>query len=65
MRDPKRIGPLLDVIKSIWEANPDMRLGQLLSNVLRDPALYYVEDEQLVRMLELYYKNSDKVKKYR
>lgn len=57
MRDPNRIGPILEGIKKVWEENPDMRLGQLLCNVMRDPALYYVEDDQLVRMLELYYKN--------
>lgn len=57
MRDPNRIEIILDGIKNIWKENPDLRLGQLLCNVLRDPALYHVEDEQLVRMLELYYKN--------
>ena len=57
MRNPNRIDGILEGIKKVWKENPDMRLGQLLSNVLRDPALYYVEDEQLVRLLELYYKN--------
>ena len=57
MRDPNRIDGILEGIKKVWKENPEMRLGQLLCNVLRDPTLYYVEDEQLVRMLELYYKN--------
>jgi len=55
MRDPNRIGKILDSIKKIWEKYPDMRLGQLICNVLRDPTLYYVEDDELVEFLNAYY----------
>ena len=34
MRDPKRIKLILDKIEQIWTKSPDMRLMQLLSNVL-------------------------------
>lgn len=55
MRDPNRISKVLDSIKKIWEKYPDMRLGQLICNVLRDPTLYYVEDDELVEFLNAYY----------
>ena len=56
MRDPKRIPGILHEIGRVWEAFPDMRLGQLLLNVAADPALYYLEDDELVhRLLEFGY----------
>ena len=55
MRDITRIDKILSDIKEVWTTVPDLRLGQLLLNVLQDPALYYVEDEQLVSYLEKFY----------
>lgn len=56
MRDPNRIPNVLHDVQRVWEAFPDMRLGQLLLNVAADPALYYMEDEELVhRLLEFGY----------
>lgn len=53
MRDSDRIPKILHEIERIWQAFPDLRLGQLLLNAVRDPALYYIEDEELVhRLLE-------------
>ncbi|MCQ2794764.1 MAG: hypothetical protein MJ214_00970 [Bacilli bacterium] len=59
MRDPKRIPIILKEIEKIWNGSPDLRLGQLLCNVLRDPALYYVEDEKLIEYLKMYYCGSE------
>ena len=57
MRDPERIPEVLHDIQRVWEAFPDMRLGQLLLNVVADPALYYLEDDELVhRLLEFSYR---------
>ena len=55
MRDPKRIDRILQEISNIWHKYPDMRLGQLICNVLQDPALYYIEDEELVNYLKAFY----------
>lgn len=33
-RDPARIEPLLEDIKILWQACPDLRFGQLLENVI-------------------------------
>ncbi len=32
MRDPSRIPKVLAAVKELWDANPDMRLGQLVCN---------------------------------
>lgn len=55
MRNPKRIKKVLNAIQEIWELYPDMRLGQLIGNVLRDPALYYIEDKELIEALQQVY----------
>jgi hypothetical protein len=52
MRDPKRIDVILQEISNIWHKYPDMRLGQLIGNVLEGPNLYYVEDDGLVNALK-------------
>ena len=38
MRDKERIRPLLERLEKIWKEHPDLRLGQLILNVVRDPA---------------------------
>lgn len=52
MRDPKRIDVILQEISNIWHKYPDMRLGQLIGNVLEGPSLYYVEDSGLINALK-------------
>ena len=58
MRDPKRIRPLLDELAMLWERNPDLRLGQIVSGATKhyaepgkttDPYAY--EDEDLMWMI--------------
>ena len=57
MRDPKRIDVILQEISNIWHKYPDMRLGQLIGNVLEGTALYYVEDDGLVNALKDMYES--------
>ncbi|HEY4262957.1 MAG TPA: hypothetical protein VGM98_22545 [Schlesneria sp.] len=58
MRDPNRIDSLLEAIRDLWQRQPEMRLGQLLVNVMRPsqpcPEVFHVEDDQLARKLEEY-----------
>ena len=62
MRDPKRIPEILHEVQRVWEAFPDLRLGQLLLNCVSDPALYYIEDEDLVhRLLEMSYNTAKEI----
>ena len=58
MRDPKRIDVILQEISAIWHKYPDMRLGQLIGNVLEGPSLYYVEDNSLVKALKDVYEDA-------
>ena len=57
MRDPKRIEPILQLIRDIWYISSDLRLTQLIMNALKmnqDP--YYIEDDKLKKALEEYKK---------
>jgi len=56
MRDPERIDRILDIVKSIWKIAPDLRLLQLLHNVLpHDNVAYYFEDDELETALKKCY----------
>jgi len=57
MRDPSRIRPLLDRLTTIWEKYPDLRLGQLILDVPREPSVIYnMEDGKLLKEIEDTYK---------
>ena len=64
MRDPKRIDVILQEISAIWHKYPDMRLGQLIGNVLEGPSLYYVEDDSLVKALKDVYEGAKEAVKF-
>ena len=61
MRDPARIDEMLQLLRDVWQLEPDLRLGQLIFNAarIREPELhdvYSIEDgslrKGLVRYLE-------------
>ena len=64
MRDPKRIDVILQEISDIWHKYPDMRLGQLIGNVLEGPSLYYVEDDSLGKALKDMYEGAEEPVKF-
>ena len=42
---------IIALLAELWEANPDLRLGQLMVNVVRgDP--FYIEDRAMLARLE-------------
>lgn len=47
---------MLAAVRRIWEANPDLRLGQIISNAARAhgawPDVFSVEDGDLMKGLE-------------
>lgn len=56
MRNPNRIEPTLKEIERIWKNNPDLRLCQLLLNIVTNAnVLYYVEDTDLIQALKEMY----------
>ena len=57
MRDPERIPSILARLEKLWTDSPDLRLGQLLLNLDKQSTvpLYYIEDDELLKQLELLY----------
>ena len=58
MRDPKRIPIILEKIRKLWEAYPDLRLGQLVYNAAWDSRekgvdVFYTEDDALEEGLDI------------
>lgn len=62
MRDPNRIPDVLSRLQTIWKKYPDLRLGQLITNVFRTDGLYYLEDDKFIDALEEYYDFVEKTK---
>jgi uncharacterized protein YihD (DUF1040 family) len=56
LRDPVRIHKIISLLEEYWEANPDLRLCQIISNLTSntnfssDP--YYLEDDLFKKLLE-------------
>lgn len=54
--EPNRTQAILAALNRAWQANQDMRLGQLVVNAagLKEPqpGIFYVEDAQLLAGLE-------------
>ncbi len=58
MRRPDRIKPFLDILQKIWENNPQLRFGQLISlafglfsGQIYDGRLWHVEDDDFLERL--------------
>lgn len=63
MRDPTRIDIILTRLSNLWHKYPDLRLGQLISNVLDPNRQPFIEDAELMDRLETFYstlENSEK-----
>ena len=61
-RDPKRIPEILNQIETIWSKRPDLRLCQLIGNCFKGDTgvkFYYTEDDDLLRKLEIMYKDAE------
>jgi uncharacterized protein YihD (DUF1040 family) len=65
MRDVKRIPEILNELKGIWSSFPDLRLGQLILNVLNDPQLYYMEDDEIIKCLRDHYSEVKYIEAYK
>lgn len=55
MRNPERIKPFLEQIEVIWNRYPDMRFGQLISNIFSisgNPSFFYREDNEFMDIME-------------
>lgn len=54
MRDPKRINDFCERLAKAWHRVPDWRFGQLMSNipVKKDP--FFIEDDEMIEIIENY-----------
>ena len=53
MRDPNRIPEILSHLSRVWYSYPDLRLCQLIVNIVpNEQALYYIEDEDFLENLK-------------
>jgi uncharacterized protein YihD (DUF1040 family) len=55
MRNEKRIPVVIEALQAAWTKSPDLRLGQLIVNLVGAgnpcPAIFYVEDDVLLARL--------------
>lgn len=55
MRDPERIDKILNELREVWIANPDLRLAQMILNTsshVGPSRLYHVEDDELIKEIK-------------
>jgi hypothetical protein len=60
VRSPARIDTMCDIIAGVWQAYPDLRLGQLLVNAVGVERLFYIEDDDLMHALTEYVSRESK-----
>ena len=57
MRDLNRIKPFMEILTELWLESPDLRFGQLIHNIAykvrKDGDIFNVEDDELLRELEV------------
>lgn len=51
-RDPTRIYAVMKKLHFLWAQHPELRLGQLVGQLTRDGALFYIEDDELCRRMD-------------
>jgi hypothetical protein len=57
MRDINRIKPFCDELAELWSKYPDLRFGQIMSNIARyvqmehKRDIFYYEDEELLKVI--------------
>ena len=55
MRDPNRIAHLLVLLGRLWKQSPDLRFAQIieiLKSKLGTDDMFYVEDDDLIKLME-------------
>lgn len=50
-RNPDRIDNVVSLLQQYWKKNPELRLGQILSNLACCVDLYFVEDDIIMKSL--------------
>lgn len=50
--DPNRITPIIELLNKQWKEHPQMRLGQLISNITDTENIFYCTDEEIKKRLQ-------------
>lgn len=53
-RDPERIDRMMDWLGRAWKKYPEMRLGQLFQNIVGNVDTFYMEDDEMERLIATY-----------
>lgn len=60
MRDPNRIKPFCDEFAELWSKHPDLRFGQIMSNIARymqmehRQDMFFMEEDELMQVIKEY-----------
>lgn len=59
MRDPSRILVFCDRLAKAWQQFPDLRFGQFILNIFYEDGrdLFYIEDDEMIEIIEKYSKS--------
>jgi len=52
MRDPERIDRIVEKLHGLWHEYSDLRLCQLVENIVGGHCIYYVEDDRFEERLD-------------
>ncbi len=58
MRDPNRIKPFCDDFATLWSRYPDLRFGQIMSNIARyvqmeyRKDMFFMEEDELMKIIK-------------
>lgn len=53
---PEHKRAIIERLYAVWMRRPELRLGQLIASVHESPVLVYVEDDALMDVLEMTFK---------
>ena len=52
MRDKGRIKDFLVRLEALWNKYPDLRIGQLLINVAHKTDIFYIEEDEFIKLMD-------------
>ena len=52
-RPKERIPKILSLLETVWKRQDQTRLGQLLINLTKQTDIFYVEDDELIALLQI------------
>ena len=59
----KQIDEVLSDLKELWTAHPQLRFGQLITNVFDSIELYFIYDNKFIDSMKKAYQKFDNYKK--